>query len=237
MCVVTWLPSLGKYIPGKFAAVAGAIWMLRQYGVPAAIGASVVMIQQGLAVLTGLMLAFPLCFWQPVHDRFPMAWVWSIILSIAGIACLHPRILGGVVNFALRRLRREPLRQLPSLPRYTVPMLLLIASWMTTGAATWLTARAIIPVSPSLLPLFAGANALAMSLGTLAVVPAGIGVREGLLLVVLTPMTGPVASILVLVLRLQSTIIELLLAAVSLLLLRRLKTPETCDGCSQAAGG
>ncbi len=228
VCAITWLPILGKYVPGKFASVAGGIWLLRRHQVPAAVGASVVLLQAGLAVLTGLMIAAPLCLWQPVYLQFPFAWAGSLVVLAGGVGLLHPRILSAVTARPLRWLRQEPLSALPPLSHYLVPMLLLIVSWGVTGVATWLTARALIDVPLSLLPFFAGAEALAMSLGTLALIPGGLGVREGVLLIVLTPLIGPVAAVVALVLRVCQTLTEVVMAAVGMAILYRGRT--RCDG-------
>jgi glycosyltransferase 2 family protein len=235
ICTVCWIPILGKYLPGKVASVAGAIYMLKRYGVPTAIAASVVMVQQALAVLTGLMVALPLCFWKPVHDRAPLAWVGCLVLAIAGLAVLHPRILGPIINRALRWLRRDPLPKLPPLRLYLPPVALQIVSWMVSGVVAWLTTRGIVDLPVNELPIFTAATALAASLGALALIPGGLGVREGVLLLVLTPLTGPVATVVVVVLRLQSIVVELLMAGLALLLVRRLQAAETENGRSQPA--
>ncbi len=237
MCAIAWVPALGKYVPGKFAAVAGSVWMFRQHKVPAAIGASVVLLQMGLAVLTGFMIALPLCFWQPVYQWQPYAWAWSLGVLVAGVASLHPRVLGPVASFALRRFGRPPLPKLPPLAHYLTPMLVCIVSWAISGVAAWLTARAIMPLSPGLIPMFMSATALASSLGTLALIPGGIGVREGVFLLVLTPLVGAVASVLALVLRLQMMVLESLQAVVAMLLVRQLGGPEADGECSRPTGG
>jgi uncharacterized membrane protein YbhN (UPF0104 family) len=238
MCAIAWVPALGRYVPGKFAAVAGAVWMFRQHNVPAAIGLSVVMLQLGLAILTGFIVALPLCFWQPIYQRQPYAWVWSLAVLLAGISSLHPRVLGPVAGFALRRFGRPPLPKLPPLGYYLIPMLVLIVSWAISGVAAWLTARAVVPLAPGLIPIFMSATALASSLGTLALIPGGIGVREGIFLLVLTPLplVGAVASILALVLRLQMMVLECLQAVVALLLVRRVGGPEADGEPSRPTG-
>lgn len=235
MCAVCWIPILGKYLPGKVASVAGAIYMLNRYGVPTTIAASVVMVQQALAVLTGLMVALPLCFWQPIRQRVPLAWIGCLIAAGLGMIFLHPQVLGAIVNRVLRWFRREPLPKLPSMSLYLPPVALQIVSWLVSGVVAWLTARGIVYLPTSQLPVFTAATALAASLGTLALIPGGLGVREGILLLVLTPLTGPVATVVVVVLRLQSIVVELLMAAAALLLVRRLNAAEANRGRRQPA--
>ncbi len=235
ICAVCWIPILGKYLPGKFASVAGAIYMLKRYGVALPIAASIVIVQQALAVLTGLMVALPLCFWQPIRQRFPLAWVGCLVAAAAGMIFMHPQVFGAIINRVLRGLRRDPLPKLPPLRQYLPPVALLIISWMVLGVAAWLTARGVTEVSLGQLPIFTAAMALAASLGALALIPGGLVIREAVLILVLTPLTGPVAAVVAVVLRLQSIIVELLMAAVALLLVRRLNAAEATNGRSQPA--
>jgi uncharacterized membrane protein YbhN (UPF0104 family) len=51
--------------------------------------------------------------------------------------------------------------------------------------------------------------------------PGGLGIREGLYLLTLGPTVGPAAAIVVVAMRVVQTLIEVLLAAVGAMLLRR----------------
>lgn len=226
MCAVTWLPLLGKYVPGKVASVAGAIWLLSRCGVPADMGASIVMVQQVLGLLTGFLLAIPLGFWQPVREQFPHAWPCLIAGPLAGLVFLHPAVLRPAANWALRRFGRPPLSSVPSFRQYLPAIIINIVGWIALGAATWMVARSMIPVSPSLLPVFAGVTALANSLGILTLIPGGLGVREGIMLVILTPLAGPVTSMVAVVMRLVVTLVEVILSGLALLLLRGVPREE-----------
>lgn len=226
MLAVAWISPMGKYVPGKVASVAGEIWILRRYGVPGPVAAGVILMLQGLAVTLGLTVSVPLTLWQPVSRALPMAWLWCAMLVAAGLICLHPKIFGAVGNFFARRLTRRPLEKLPRLrhyPKLFVLQLVVLGFW---GLALWLMARSIADVPIHRIPLLVSGAALAATIGFLAFfAPAGIGVREGILLVILTPVTGPEnAAILTVAMRLMQTLVEVLLALAALILLRGLRT-------------
>jgi hypothetical protein len=88
--------------------------------------------------------------------------------------------------------------------------------------ATWLAVHSIRPVPLGACLIFTPAMALAYILGVVAVVPGGLGIREGALLVVLTPLTGPFTSVLAVLMRLLVIVAELIMAGTALLLHRRL---------------
>src|SRR5688500_3859797 len=75
-----WVPPLGKYVPGKVAAVAGSVYLLRKHGVPAAVAVGVALMADGLAVIAGLVVSTPLLLWEPVRRQMPGAWVWCAAL-------------------------------------------------------------------------------------------------------------------------------------------------------------
>jgi hypothetical protein len=74
---------------------------LRRFKVPGPIALAVVLVMDGLAVLTGLITGSPLLLWGPVRKILPTGWLWCGIVVIVGIVCLHPRVYGRLLNFAL----------------------------------------------------------------------------------------------------------------------------------------
>jgi hypothetical protein len=224
VCAVAWIPNLGKYVPGKVASLAGAAWLLRHYRIPAATAAGVVVVQQGLWILTGFLLAAPLCLWEPIRQRLPLAWAWCLAAMVTGVVLLHPRVFGSLGNVLLRKLRRPALVPLPRMRRYLPPVLLMIAAWMLLGVTTWLAARSVVQVPVARLPILTAAIALASSLGLLALfAPGGIGVREGVLLMVLAPVTGATTAVVAVLMRLLQTLEEVLLAGIGTVIFWRLR--------------
>ena len=219
---LSWIPMLGRYVPGKVFSVAWAVSMLRKRGTSTAAAVSVPFLMMGLAVLTGLLVAVPLTLSQPIRDRIPAAWAWCAALLVPGIVCLHPKVLGAAGNFVLRKLKREGTVVLPSVGRYLAAVGAILAQLVCAGVGLWLLSRSLTDVSIVWLPVFISATGLAASIGFLAIfAPAGIGVREGILLVILLPAVGEgVAAVIVIAVRCLQTVVEIVLAGVGFLVLR-----------------
>jgi len=219
--VVGWIPQIGKYIPGQVASLAGAVALLRRFKVPGPIALAVVLVMDGLAVLTGLITGSPLLLWEPVRKILPTGWLWCGLLVLAGIVCLHPRVYGRLLNFALAKFRRAPLTRLPPWHNYIGPVILGFAQWILAGVALWLIARSITVVDARHLPLFVAIAGLAYTVSYLTpFAPGGLGVREGifqgtLFLIISTP-----AAIVVIVMRIVQTLIEILMAIAGWIILR-----------------
>jgi hypothetical protein len=228
--VVGWIPQIGKYIPGQVASLAGAVALLRRFKVPGAVALAVVLVMDGLAVLTGLMSGSPLLVWEPVRKVLPYGWLGCGLLVIAGIICLHPRVYGALVNFTLRKLKRSPLASLPPWHNYIGPVLLGFAQWILAGIALWLVTRSIAPapeVSAARLPIFIAIAGLAYTAGYLApFAPAGLGVREAVFQATLVLIVHEHAAVAVITMRVVQTIIEILMAAAGALLIRRASSPS-----------
>ena len=230
VCAITTLSRLGKYLPGKFASTAGAVWLFHRHGLPISLATRVTLMAQGLMVVMGLITAVPLTlFWRPIYDRLPLAWLWCILLILCGITCLHPKVFRAIENFILPKLGHPLLPQIARKRDYIGPLTILLAFQVIAGLGLWLTIRSVTDFSLAWLPLCISALALAGSLGLLALfAPGGLGVREGILLIILGPVVGPGTSAIVVVLaRLISILSELLLASVGFVIVRKARQRRT----------
>lgn len=219
-----WLPALGRYIPGKVLTIAWATSLLRQRGVSGPVAMTIPFLLTSLALMVGLTLATPLMIWHPVSDHLPLAWGWGMLCFVGSLVCCHPRVITGVGNYTLRRLRRRGRIVLPSLRRYLLVVILIAGQFVPAGVALWLLARALTEVSILWLPILVSGVALSASMSLLAIfAPGGIGVREGIMLVILTPVVGEgLAAVLVIAQRCLHIVAELVLAAVGFMLLNGL---------------
>jgi type IV secretory pathway TrbD component len=216
-----WVPPLGKYVPGKVASIAGAVYIQRQYGVPGSVAVSVALMLDGLALIAGLIVSTPLLLSEPVRRQMPNAWAGCVALAACGLVALHPRVFAALVNVALKLLGRAPLTKIPSAGMYAIPVIMSFSQWLFAGLGLWFMTRAVVYVSPSQIPLFIAVSALAMSISYLALFsPGGLGVREWLFLITLGPTIGLAAAIVAVAMRVAQTLIELTLAALGFAALR-----------------
>ncbi len=225
MAAITWVPPLGKYLPGKVASIAGAVWLLGKQGLSVPMATSIVLMLSGLSLLVGAIIAMTLALGRFAYLVPTVVRVGCAMLVIIGLICLHPKVFGPVANFFLRLLRRQPLKELPRLRDLVLPLILTAGNWILSGIALLLTARSLTGVSLDLAPLFVAAQALALIAGFLAFfAPGGIGVREGILLGILAPVIGGgPAGIVALTIRLFQTATDIFVAGIGLIILRWLR--------------
>ena len=223
---LSWLPALGKYVPGKIAAITGTVYLLRRFKISAPVALSVALMGDVLAVLTGLIVAAPLLRLPEIRAKLPGSWVWCAIVIAAALVCLWPPVFSALVNIVLKKLKRPPLTTVPRLSYYILPVLAAGTQWFFWGLALWCTARSVQIVSIAHLPAMICMIALANTVGYLMIfAPGGIGVREGILLGALLPIIGNVSAVVVLVLRLIQTIVEIGLAAIGIMIIKKQDMP------------
>lgn len=212
--------SLGKYLPGKVWAVAGMALMAQRAGVApwAATGSAVVL--QVLAIGTGAAIA-GVTGRRAIEVAHPGAQVVLLLLvaaSIVGVGLLlWPPVLRRLLRLAAPD--AEP-RGAPPVGGIVLGIVANALAWVGYGAALWLLARGILPsvwLRPTLAVAVFTASYLAGFLALFA--PGGIGVREGLFILMLQgPLGIGAATALAVASRLLLTLTELG-AAVPFLLL------------------
>jgi hypothetical protein len=215
--------SLGKYLPGKVWAIAGMAVMAQQAGVApwAATGSAIIL--QVLAIGTGAALvgltgAVAL---EAAHPGARAALVLLVAASGAGVALvLWPRF-----TRVLLRLARASAAAAagPKPGGLLIGIVANLVAWCGYGAALWLLARGLLPdarLDPMAAVAVFTASYLAGFLALLA--PGGLGVREGLFILMLQTSLGiAAATVLALASRVLLTLTEFGAAAPFLLLPRR----------------
>lgn len=211
---VLWLAALGRYIPGRVMAVAGAAAMLAQHGVRLPVALAAMFLATALMVVISFIAGLPLAMTAEFRSRMPHAWVLVAGPSIGGIVCLHPILFAHVCNIALRRLGRAPLPARPARGPYALAVALLVFRAALMGLAAWFCVRGFADISLAAYPTLVGAVALATVGGFLAVfVPAGLGVQEGIFLLALAPILGPGSGLLAVLYRILQTLADLVAGA------------------------
>src|SRR6476620_8287209 len=213
---IFFIGQLGKYLPGSVWTVLAQAEMGAKLSVPRRRMAVVGILSIGLAVLTGCLLGIPAV--QPLvasrGDAF--SWWWVVLAVALGCVLLWPRLLNAVIARGLRLLRREPLEHDLSGRAVALTSAWFVAAWVSTGTGTFVLARSVAPEAPlgPLLVTSIGGLALASAAGMFSIlVPAGVGVRDGVLaLLLVTLMPLPAATAVVVVARFLAVLADLLLA-------------------------
>ena len=207
---IVFLGQLGKYLPGSVWLVLAQMELGTTYRVPRRRSAAASVLVMLLTLLTGLLTALVMLPFTGTSS-----YLWAFAVTPVLLACLHPRVLNQLMNRLLRLAKQPPLEQ--PLSGRTLAMALgwSLAVWICYGMQIWLlTMRLGAPIGSSLL-LAVGGYAFAWSVGFIVVfVPAGVGLREVLLITTLSPIVGAGgATAVALVSRALTTAADLLAAA------------------------
>jgi glycosyltransferase 2 family protein len=199
---VLFVGQLGKYLPGSVWTVVVQAEVASRLGVPRKRTAVVGMLSVLLSALAGLavgVLALPAL----LEAGGGRVYLLLVVALLVGLGFLHPRVLNALVSRALRLARREPLERGLSGRAIAVTMTSFVLAWLLLGLHVWVLATDLgAPVGAAFVPAVLG-YALAASVAMLAVVlPAGLGLRELLLVVLLTgPLDRSAATAVVLLSR------------------------------------
>ena len=185
---VFMIGNLGRYVPGKVWSIVGMAALARGKGVPVAVSTTAAVFMQGLGLLAaGLVGLGAFASGPEPLPRWGMAGLGLAVASLLLVTAV-PGLMGRGVDLWFRLARAEPPRHLTG--TMVVRWLLLItAAWVATAASFWLFAASL---GVEVYPAYAGsAFAAAYVAGYLMLfAPAGIGVREGFLVVFLAPPLG-----------------------------------------------
>src|ERR1051325_8695874 len=107
---VIWISSLGRYMRGKVAVVAGSVGWLMKLGVRMPVAVTALFLSTALMILIGLVTATPLVFLSAdIQGQLPFARTIAVAMLLVGLICLYPPIFLTICNAALLRLKRAPL--------------------------------------------------------------------------------------------------------------------------------
>ncbi len=218
------LSQLGRYLPGR---VGQFVWMLsfsRRFGIEktSAVLATCLQLafQCGLGVIVGVAVLGSAKI-SPLHTLGGHLEMVGKGIRLGGIVIVGIVIVGlGVGAFLYRRHIAAAVPHLKKLFRamFLVRLIgLYILLWGLLGIAFFLFIRGFSPVSTSQLFRVTGIYAIAWSFGFLSVVtPSGLGVREGVLSLLLTSVLPPAtATLIALLSRLWTLSAELLIGGVA----------------------
>ena len=227
------ISHLGKYVPGKAMVVVMRVGLSTPFGARAATAGFATFYETLVMMAAGSALAAV----GLATDPGPLQVVWFALA--AGLAVAFLVVVDPLVFPRISKLVTTPFPGVgpDAQPQYTRSLLaeglgLTLLGWALLGLSQVAVVRAVHPagVALRLWPLVAAGVALATVSGfVVAVLPGGLGVREGVLMATLAPALGDdVAVIAALALRLTWVAAEVAVAAV-LTFARpsRIRSPES----------
>jgi uncharacterized membrane protein YbhN (UPF0104 family) len=220
---IMFIGQLAKYVPGSIWPVVAQTELGADRGIPR--GRSAVSVLLGYAVMTctgGVVAAVTLPFTAAgSFDRY----FWVLFAVPVVLVVLSPPVLNRLFGLLLRLLRRSPLQRGLSVQGLSRTMVWALASWFCNGLMTYVLMRELAGDSRGTLLVSVGGYALAWVAGFVAVfAPAGAGVREAVMVAVLsTRTTGAIALTVALVTRALGVVSDGMTGAVAAALIGRRK--------------
>ncbi|HEY7717848.1 MAG TPA: lysylphosphatidylglycerol synthase domain-containing protein [Pedococcus sp.] len=202
---IFFVGQLGKYLPGSVWSIVAQAEMAARLHIPRRRSAVVGLVTLGMAAICGFVVgvpAVPLLLRR--DDSSSLGWAVAVALPLL-LVLLWPPLLNRGVAFGLRLLRREQLEHSLSGRAVLTTAACFIGAWLASGLHALVLARGVLgpgaPVPDQFVLATVSGFALASSLAMFSVIlPAGVGVREGLFVLILAPLTSVSAATAVVVL-------------------------------------
>jgi uncharacterized membrane protein YbhN (UPF0104 family) len=183
--------QLGKYVPGSVWAGVAMLRLGRDVAIPRSRMAYSYLLSLAFSLMTGLAIGVPALIAYG-GDYLPLA---IGTLAVLAVVLLWPRLLNAILDRGLRLARRGQLEQPLRGSGIARIVALYLLAWIFGGLHLWVLSVAV-GAGPlqALFPSIA-AFTVASTLGVLVVLaPAGAGVRDVLIALILTPVTGAGAA-------------------------------------------
>lgn len=214
---VFMVANLGRYVPGKIWQIAGLAYLAKREGVQASVATGAAILGQGVALLAAVLVGIGALFganelWRQIGWVGLVASI-GVALTILAVVVV-PGLFRRVVALWFRLARTDlPVDGLGSRNAGLRWLVLYVVNWGIYATAFWLLYlsfgewQTLLQVGP--------AFAAAYVVGYVAIfAPAGAGIREGVLVVLLQPiMAGEDATVLAVIARFWTTAVELIPAA------------------------
>ncbi len=193
---VMFLSNLGKYIPGKIWQAFGMIYLAQKSNIPKAVSAtSFVLTQLFIIPLALLITSIYLIFNDDVLGELsPWSGIGLLLISGAIILVLivRPHSLQKPINIILKTFKQPEMQFAFEARRAIVIDAIYSLVWLSLGLGFCLFVRALLEIPTQLTIPLIMIYVIGYIVGYLSILtPGGLGVREGILIVLLSPVLQP----------------------------------------------
>ena len=212
---VSFLSMMGKYLPGKVWMVLGKVYLSGKEGVPRAEAFASSVIEIVLEIVASIFFFFFFLFSLVEHTVLSPKVLYLLGgLLVIGMVFLHPRVFYKLINTVLYRVKKETIQETITYRDILQLFLMYNAIVLVQGIAFYFFVNGLCYVPLDNLLVLTGSLAVAGALGTLSFfAPSGLGVREGVLALLLSnSVVAPIAVLISLLARLWVTVGEALCA-------------------------
>jgi uncharacterized membrane protein YbhN (UPF0104 family) len=227
---ILFVGQLGKYIPGSVWTVAAQAQLLRAVAIPVRTSVTIGLLYIGAHLASSLSIGAFIALAGGTPWEIP--WWLCLLVAVAAAATLSPPALNLIGRLVAGR---------AAAPHVSWRGSLIIAAAMCVVWASWSGASVLLAGStrwqPETILAIVGAVVIGYCLGALVIIaPAGIGVREAVVIAITAPVIGGTSAVaLALLSRLVSAIADFGTAGVAWLVTRDLRSSASPTSASPHA--
>jgi len=192
-----FLSQLGKYIPGKVFMYVGRLYYYAREGRSKTLFSLCFVVETMATILSSTVIVLVALAEAGLPQLRPYEPVLMVAL-VGLVVALHPAVLRWLTSRGLRMLGRSAIDFAPRGRDTALFVVLYSVNWLVFGVAFFLFINSIYRIGAEHILYLAGAFSAASLIGMFSVfVPSGLGVREGVLIVMLTPIVSVEAAIVI----------------------------------------
>ena len=215
-----WIVSssqIAKYIPGGIWFVVGRVYLSRNERLKEEIVALSVVIETGLTFLVGILLF--LLSVSLSGQKFFGSFLLIVPIFFLFLIALYPRFLNRLMNFALGIVKRPAINLDISYSQILVISIYFFGLWIAQIIGFYFLINAIYPIAISKIFNLAAVYTLSWMIGFIVIfAPGGLGVREGMMTLLLSPLLPtPLAIAISFIARVWITLFEIVIFFVGML--------------------
>ena len=239
-----YISQLGKYVPGKALAIAMRADLMHPYGVPYGVSIIITFYEVLTSMAAGGMVAALIYVVEPpegseklLHDvgiEVHPFWIGLVLVAMCGLP-LVPGVFNFIIAKLTSRLQAVELYRLPPAQFGTLALGLVMTGigWWMLGLSMWAMLKAVTHTAPDLTVSWLAQYTAAVAFSNVAgfviiVLPAGFGIREGMLKNLLSAAGDSVyITAAVLLLRLDWIVAEIIVGACLYLIKPQIASSES----------
>lgn len=184
------LASFGKYLPGKVMALAGMVALSERHGFNGKVTLASAVVMQVLAVGTGIAVT-ALTLGPAINDINPNAGAAMTLLGLVAVGVLIAVGNQRFLTWVWPRVRRQgPAPVPPSVGVLGFGVVINAVTWLAYGLALVWLSRGLLPSGELGWRQATGAFTFAYLVGYLGPTPGGLGTRDAVLVLLLSPWLG-----------------------------------------------
>ena len=183
----------GKYLPGKVGVIGIKLYLGKEKGIDSAtVGISTVY-ENIFQIISAFLISVPILFYysmEELKENILLYQILPIFLVLGLFVFIHPKVFFNFINGGMKLINKQPIGRKYFLTSKQIIKYVILYSFgmITAGFAFFLFIKSITPFGVNHLILVIGVFSFAGVIGLLAIfVPAGIGVREGIIVLLLKP--------------------------------------------------